>query len=597
MMTKKSEQKCILFMRVSTNHQETESQVKGLVSMAVRDGFDEDNTIKLIFKESALKPTSEDREFQKALKATIENNNIECVYAHELSRLGRDIVETMSLIKFFKEKKVNLKTYADNIVLLDKNKNDNPTAIFYIAMLSAFAENEMRTKKERMRRGKSYAISQGRYAGGEIPYGYSIVNKHYVVNEDEAEIIRYIHNEYQNGKSIYGLYRDLLLKGKELTIHRIELILNYELYTGKIVKTKAGNDKVLPRLLSPEVFVKTQKIRSGRRRGPHKSDSIMRGIIKCSTCGYNLYNKKNMYTCARAALNPNKFQAIFKKHTEQCKNKATTSVVLVDSVIDFIVNQLYFKSIKGDFDNPKGKFDDEIEEMKQKVERHRNTIDTIKEEVKQHIADFENGDEDDIRIIKALRKKSKEKISILEDEIAKLLTEITRKESLNTGISVIGEFDDFPSLWQNLKIAQYANDEEEYNTLMYKLISTYIEYVIPSNFGESAYKFNSTKQKLLKIKSYFLEDELHIICDPLPHGKTKETFILHCGVKISKLHITTIYIPKDDYKRALSYENSDNHYEKVIINNKEYMKAIITTRRRGLEIEALSPHLIEEYKD
>lgn len=86
--------KVILFVRVSTENQELESQIESLKNAAFIDGYTDEDLIVIAKKESGIKLKEAEREGLNELKRTIERNDIDGVYLFELSRLSRDPVLT-----------------------------------------------------------------------------------------------------------------------------------------------------------------------------------------------------------------------------------------------------------------------------------------------------------------------------------------------------------------------------------------------------------------------------------------------------------------------------------------------------------------------
>ena len=83
--------KVVLFVRVSTENQELESQIEALKQSAYIDGYSDDDLIVIAKKESGVKLKEAEREGLNELKRVIERNEIDGVYLFELSRLSRDL--------------------------------------------------------------------------------------------------------------------------------------------------------------------------------------------------------------------------------------------------------------------------------------------------------------------------------------------------------------------------------------------------------------------------------------------------------------------------------------------------------------------------
>lgn len=75
--------------------------------------------------------------------------------------------------------RVQLKCLNPAFTLLNSERTgfDN-TASLIFSLFGAMAEQEMIEKKERFRRGKRRLAEEGRYNGGNIPFGYRIDKEH-----------------------------------------------------------------------------------------------------------------------------------------------------------------------------------------------------------------------------------------------------------------------------------------------------------------------------------------------------------------------------------------------------------------------------------
>ena len=113
--------KVVLFVRVSTENQELESQIEALKQSAYIDGYSDDDLIVIAKKESGVKLKEAEREGLNELKRVIERNEIDGVYLFELSRLSRDPVTLYSLRDhIFKEKQIQLKCLKPSFSLLEE---------------------------------------------------------------------------------------------------------------------------------------------------------------------------------------------------------------------------------------------------------------------------------------------------------------------------------------------------------------------------------------------------------------------------------------------------------------------------------------------
>ena len=166
--------KIILLVRVSTKYQNFESQTNELVKYAERDGYVEDDWIIIEDKESGSKLSDEERQGLTKMYAAIRDpdNQIECVYVLELSRLSRKPETLYKLKRFFTKRKIDLRVKDKGLRLLDPDtKKVNETTDIIFGIYIGLCESENKTRNERTRRGKIYKAEKGYYTGGNVKFG------------------------------------------------------------------------------------------------------------------------------------------------------------------------------------------------------------------------------------------------------------------------------------------------------------------------------------------------------------------------------------------------------------------------------------------
>ena len=132
-------------------------------------------------------------DFQRMIK-DIENGKINMVITKDLSRLGRDYIETGEYIeKWFPEKNVRYISVTDGIDTFSNNNGNNDIAPFKSIL------NDMYSKdlSKKIRTALHTMQKEGKWVGGKIALGYTKDpnNKNkLIICEAEAEIIRKIFN-------------------------------------------------------------------------------------------------------------------------------------------------------------------------------------------------------------------------------------------------------------------------------------------------------------------------------------------------------------------------------------------------------------------
>lgn len=255
----------IILSRVSTEGQTLESQTDR-VKQEVLKHYREEQIIVIENKESAVKKSEEELLGINEMKSYIDTGNIEAVYAYELSRLSRRPAVLYNLRDYFLNHKVQLIVLTPYFRLLDDDGKLNESSNVIFALYASFSEQEARNLKYRCVRGKIKRSKEGYFVGGKDLFGYSHDdNKKYIVNEEEAKIVREIYSMFIGGMSKLSIAREMRNRGYFLNFQsavdchtHINNILRNRDYCGE-------NNK--PRIISDSLYEAAQnKFPSKKKR-------------------------------------------------------------------------------------------------------------------------------------------------------------------------------------------------------------------------------------------------------------------------------------------------------------------------------------------
>lgn len=359
--------KAILLVRVSTDSQEFEEQKLGLIEHAKKCGYNKKDLIYVENEESAIKLNIEEREGIIKIKESIEDKPlINAVFVWELSRLVRNQTEGHLLKDYFFKNKIQFYCSNPEIKLFNNtitapNERDDITFSLFLQI----TENEMRTKKARFHRSKIRNARIGKYSGGFVKYGYTVDDKgFYQINESEAELIRYIFNEYEKGRSLMNLTKELIKRGKITTTNFVRGILISEAYTG--LSNEYKMNRKYPQIISIEQFKKCREIAKNNNKRADKTNEIYfaKKLIKCVECGTHYIAMKSclVYLCygrygKEAKLNPE----------TACKSSPVININVLDSLLWRLAKQSeQFRSDIGS--------EDELIELEEKIKSNKQHI-------------------------------------------------------------------------------------------------------------------------------------------------------------------------------------------------------------------------------
>ena len=147
----------------------------------------------------------------KRLLNDLENKKVNCVITKDLSRLGRDFIETGRYVeRYFPENHIRYIALNDDIDTFNENCGGSDMMPFKLGMNDMYAKDiskKVRSTLYDMKR-------QGKFCGSHPAYGYmnDPEDKHHLIPEPEtAEVVKYIFELYINGYGISNI-ADILTK-------------------------------------------------------------------------------------------------------------------------------------------------------------------------------------------------------------------------------------------------------------------------------------------------------------------------------------------------------------------------------------------------
>ncbi|MCL2838160.1 MAG: recombinase family protein [Oscillospiraceae bacterium] len=153
-----------------------------------------------------------DRPDFKRMIADIESKKVNLVITKDLSRLGRDYIDTgYYLERYFPEKNVRYIALGDGIDTFSQS-NNNDMSPFKSVINDMYAKDI--SKKVRI--AMDTKRKNGQFIGAFAPYGYikdPNDKNAFLIDEEAAKVVRRIFNDYMNGISMCGIVKNLNNEG------------------------------------------------------------------------------------------------------------------------------------------------------------------------------------------------------------------------------------------------------------------------------------------------------------------------------------------------------------------------------------------------
>lgn len=332
--------KAICLVRVSTERQIDEEQQLNLENEAKRDGYTDIETIEE--KESGFK-NEEDRNGLNRLKEKIEAGNVSIVYARHIDRISRKKKVLFSILEYLQQKKIQLRIIDPYIKMLNDDGTINEGAEMLFTFYAQMAESEMRVKKLRFKEGKDNLRKQNLFTGHTILYGYKVVDKMYVIKEDDAFFVRKMFELYNKGYSQRRVLEEIRALGYQGSANLTQRGIHNPAYCGK----QSFGGITYPAIVSEKEFQDAQAKSASKTNliVSMSRDVLCRKLIMCPICKHYYGIQGSLYRCANGSGKGRNIDV-------ECNNDCGISVITLDKFIWGIcaneyINHLVDKKRKG----------------------------------------------------------------------------------------------------------------------------------------------------------------------------------------------------------------------------------------------------------
>jgi DNA invertase Pin-like site-specific DNA recombinase len=157
----------IIWSRVSSQSQDNQRQVSSLKNLAEEKNW----TVKRVFSETVSGTiNNSDRKVFNQLLDYCNHNNIKLVLISEISRIGRKVVDILTVVDTLHRNGIALYVQQFNMVSMQDGK-ENPVVMLLLQMMSVGAEMENNLRKNRQSEGIAMAKLQQKYCGRAVGAG------------------------------------------------------------------------------------------------------------------------------------------------------------------------------------------------------------------------------------------------------------------------------------------------------------------------------------------------------------------------------------------------------------------------------------------
>ena len=346
----------VIYARYSEGPNQTEASIEGQVRECKE--YADKNGIRIVNIYTDSKHTGRNDKrtaFQQMLRDS-KRGGFSVVVVWKIDRFGRNRAEIA-------QNKAVLKLAGAKVVSAMEHIPDTPEGIILESVLEGMAEYYSANLAENVKRGLKENALQCKSNGAGQSLGY-IVNKdkHFVVEPNEAAIVKMIFQKFDDGMRICDIWKYLndnsikTKRGKDFTQYGVSRILSNRAYIGEYRYADIVTPGGMPRIIDDDLFERVQARRRKKQSNPVRRsvstvDFLLTGKVFCGHCKSTMRgdsgtgksgNKFYFYTChgKRYKHNGCSKRNVRKEWLETEVTRITAEQVLTDSVIEYVAEKV-----------------------------------------------------------------------------------------------------------------------------------------------------------------------------------------------------------------------------------------------------------------
>lgn len=275
----------VIYARFSSSAQREESiegQVKVCTQFANRNGYNIIDT----YVDRAMTGKNDDRPGLQRLLAESSRRQFQGVIVYALDRFGRNLQQSVN-----NEYRLN----KNGVTLLSATENfsDDPQGRMQRNIMMSFAQYYSDELSQKVKRGMGINAEKCQFNGGTVPLGYKNVDKHLVIDEEMAPIVRKIFEMYADGSRAVDIADYLNARqirtasGAAFNKNSLHSILKNRKYIGVYKYANVEIEDAVPRIVSDELFYRVAEIlEKNKKNAGHNKAKVEYLLTTKLFCGH-----------------------------------------------------------------------------------------------------------------------------------------------------------------------------------------------------------------------------------------------------------------------------------------------------------------------
>ncbi len=289
----------VIYARFSS-HGQNEQSIEAQVRICKEFAESKDLKVINIYTDKARTGTNDNRPAFQRMIADAKNGSFQYIIVYMMDRFARNRRDSIMYKEMLKEK------YGIRVLSALEPISEDEGGEFYEMFLEWNAEKYSKRLSKRVRDGLDTSVANGTFCGGVLIYGYKIrlepvpgksnrFVKYVEVNEEEAEILRFVFEQYDKGlpkKKIADILneRGVRYRGAKITTRTFDRALTNEKYTGEFMYGGRKCDNTYPQIIDRGLF---ERVQERLHKNAHflngvqtaKLTYLLTGKLYCGHCG------------------------------------------------------------------------------------------------------------------------------------------------------------------------------------------------------------------------------------------------------------------------------------------------------------------------
>ena len=277
----------VIYARFSS-HSQTEQSIEGQLHECYDYAKRHDLLVVDEYIDRALTGTTDKRpNFLKMIEDS-KKKTFDFVLVYQLDCFARNRYDSANY-------KAKLKKNGVRVLSAKENISNDASGILIEGVLESMAEYYSAELSQKVKRGIRESLTKGYFIGGYGLFGYDVVDKRWVINSFEADVVRDVFQRYKNGEKLSEIINRLnrdgvkTKAGSAFNINSIARIIRNEKYIGIVRSNGNVYTNVVPAIVDERLFRECNEMmdehKHKQRECTAEKPYILSGKLFCGYCG------------------------------------------------------------------------------------------------------------------------------------------------------------------------------------------------------------------------------------------------------------------------------------------------------------------------